>query len=292
MRFWQGVAFLETEALLDVARASDRCGYDAVAVSDHIFYPQEYSAPYPYTDTGAPYWNETTPWPDPWVMIGAMAAVTSRIHFTTNVYVAPARDLFTVAKVVSSAAVISGGRVTLGAAPGWCEDEFRQMGQDFATRGKRLNEMIGVLRELWAGGMVSHHGEYFDFEPLSISPVPPGPIPIYIGGDTDAALRRAVRYGDGWIGNAYKPEDADAMLARLDKHFEDAGRSRDGFEVALAIIDRPSVDLYRRYEDKGVTAMMSAPWMMAGHTSQDFGSPLEAKIAAIEKFADKIISKM
>jgi probable F420-dependent oxidoreductase len=290
VKFWQGVAFLDTDQLLEVAKASDTFGFDSVTISDHVFTPEQRSAPYPYTPTGEPFWNAETPWPDPWVTIGAMAAVTQRVRFTTNIYIAPVRDVFTVAKLVSTAAVLSGGRVGLGTAPGWCEDEFRQMGQDFASRGKRLDEMIGVLRALWAGGMVEHHGTYYEFDRLSISPTPPGPIPIYIGGDTDFALRRAARHGDGWIGNAYTPEQADAVLERLFKHLSDAGRDPAGFEVALALIAKPGVDLYRSYADKGVTAMVTAPWMGADHRSQDFGSPLAAKIAAIERFADRIIS--
>ncbi|MFC7644316.1 LLM class flavin-dependent oxidoreductase [Streptosporangium lutulentum] len=107
--------------------------------------------------------------------IGAMAAVTSTLRFAPNVYVAPARDLFTVAKQVSTAAVLSGDRVTFGVGVGWCKEEFVQTGQDFHTRGRRLDEMIPALRELWAGGSVEHHGTYFEYGPLSISPSPPNP---------------------------------------------------------------------------------------------------------------------
>lgn len=291
MQFWQGVAFLETEQLLDVARASERCGYDVVTVSDHVFYPAVYKAPYPYTPTGVPYWDASTPWPDAWVSIGAMAAVTTTLRFTTNVYIAPVRDLFTVAKLVSTAAVLSGGRVALGAAPGWCEDEFEQMGQDFASRGRRLEEMITALRLLWAGGMVTHHGTHYDFGPLTIAPTPPQRVPIYVGGDTEAALRRATRHGDGWVGNAYTPADADAVLDRLDRHLGAAGRDRDGFEVALALIARPSPELYRRFEDRGVTALVCAPWMGADHTARGT-SPVEIKVAAIERFAERVVAKM
>ncbi|MFD0855660.1 TIGR03619 family F420-dependent LLM class oxidoreductase, partial [Actinomadura adrarensis] len=192
MEFWVGASFAETREYVPMAQAADRLGYAAIALSDHFFYT-DYKASYPYSDKGGPPYKPGTHWPDVWVTVGAMAAVTERVRFASNVYIAPARDLFTVAKSVSTAAVLSGDRTILGLGVGWCEDEFVQTGQDFRTRGKRLDEMIPVLQELWKGGTVEHHGTFFDFDPLSIAPVPAKPIPLYFGGDSDAALRRTAR---------------------------------------------------------------------------------------------------
>jgi probable F420-dependent oxidoreductase len=292
VEFWQAVAFLETDQLVPVARAADELGFHSITLSDHVFYPEPMRSAYPYTADGAPIWSPTTPFPDPWVMIGAMAAVTSRLRFTTNIYVAPARDLFTVAKLVSTAAVVSGGRVSLGAGAGWCQDEFDQTGQDFATRGARLEEMVHALRALWRGGPVEHHGRYFDFGPLRIAPVPDDPVPIYLGGDSAPALRRAARVADGWIGNAYASADAVAMLARLDAELAAAGRTGEPFHKVLALYDPPSPDLYRRFEDLGLSALICAPWMVADVDVGSFTSPLAAKLAAMERFADEVIDKM
>lgn len=292
MEFWQAVAFLDTDQLLPLAEAAERCDFDAITVSDHIFFPSDLGSRYPYTPDGTPFWSPDTPWPDPWVLIGAMAARTSRLRFTTNIYVAPARDLFTVAKLVSTAAVVSRGRVALGAGAGWCKDEFDQVGQDFASRGTRLDEMIEALRGLWAGGMTEYHGRHYDFEPLQISPVPDEPVPVYIGGDTKAALRRAARVGDGWIGNVYGSGEADAVLDRLDDALRAEGRERDKFQVAIALYEAPHPDLYRRFEDRGVTALVCAPWMAATGAGGGFASPLDAKVAAMERFAEDVIAKM
>ncbi len=284
MKFLQAVAFLETDQALAIARASEEMGFDGIAVSDHMFFAREYRAKYPYTADGAPFWKPETHWPDPWVLIGAMAAVTTRLRFTTNVYVAPARDLFTVAKAVSTAAVLSGGRVSLGAGPGWCEDEFLQTGQDFATRGKRLDEMVVALRALWAGGMVEHHGTYYDFDPVQLSPTPPGPIPILIGGDTDVALRRAARVGDGWVGNAYDEDTAAVLVERLRSERKAAGREDADFDLILSLKARPTPELFRRFEDLGVTSVITAPWMAAKEPT------LGARLAAMEAFAAKVLS--
>ena len=281
MRFWGAAAFLPTDELLALAQVCDRVGLHGLTVSDHVFTPTVRRSKYPYTRTGEPFWSADTPWPDPWVLIGALSAVTSRLRFTTNVYVAPARDLFTVAKLVSTAAVVSGGRVALGAAAGWCEEEFEQLGQSFSNRGRRLDEMIVALRSLWGGGPVEHHGDHYDFDELQIAPVPAEPTPIYVGGDSPAALRRAARLGDGWIGNAYRPEEAEAMVADLHGALADAGRSPDRFEVILALKAMPDHDLHRRMEDLGVTGLLCAPWAMA--------STPEERVDATEQFASEFV---
>jgi alkanesulfonate monooxygenase SsuD/methylene tetrahydromethanopterin reductase-like flavin-dependent oxidoreductase (luciferase family) len=224
------------------------------------------------------------------VLISAMAAVTTRLKFSTNVYIAPGRDLFTVAKLVSSAAVISNGRVSLGTAAGWCQEEFELAGQDYHNRGKRLNEMIEALRLLWQGGFQEYHGTYYDFDPLQIAPVPDNPIPIYLGGDSEPALKRAAKYGDGWIGNAYSVEDADAVLDRLGGHLKANGRTFDGFETVMALYVEPTPDILRRFEDRGVTALMCAPWMVADTSLGNFTSTVKDKTDAMEAFAEKVIS--
>src|SRR5690606_26236282 len=135
-----------------------------------IFYPRERASRYPYSpyEAGRPIWDAETPWPDAWVTIGAMIGATTRLNFGTSIHIAPARDVFTVAKQVGTAAVLSGNRVNLGLGAGWMKEEFDQTGQSFTNRGKRLDEMIAALRALWQGGWVEHHGTYYDFGPLMI----------------------------------------------------------------------------------------------------------------------------
>ncbi len=296
MRFHQGVAFMETDQLLELCKASDSMGYAGMYVSDHLFYPKNLRSPYiysPYED-GSPIWSPEANWPDSWCLISAMAAVTTNLHFTTGVYIAPARDLFTVAKAVGTAAYISHDRVHLGVGVGWCREEFEATGQDFSNRGRRLDDMIPALRSLWAGGWVEHHGPYYDFEPLQMNPSPAAPIPIYGGGHSRPAMRRAARLCDGWLAaSAYTPDEAWHHLGRLKEHLRAAGRDMDGFTVYMAIKALPDLDLYRRLEEAGVTDMICAPWMMAEMSERrDYTSPLEAKIRATEQFAVDVISKM
>ncbi|WP_214322405.1 TIGR03619 family F420-dependent LLM class oxidoreductase [Nonomuraea sediminis] len=280
MKFWLGASFTDTGEFLELARAAERCGFDTLTLSDHLFYA-DFRTPYPYSKSGRPRWDASTHWPDVWVTIGAMSAVTTTLRFAPNVYIAPARDLFTVAKQVSTAAVLSGDRVTFGVGVGWCEEEFEGTGQDFHTRGKRLDAMIPQLRSLWSGSEVSLP----DLPPLSICPTPSHPIPVYVGGDSPAALRRATRMGDGWIGNRiYTEEQLDEVLAHLPR--------RDGFEIIAPLAVMPDADTYRRFADKGVTGTMAAPWWLATEQEKATHDPLSLKIATMERFAEEIIAKM
>jgi alkanesulfonate monooxygenase SsuD/methylene tetrahydromethanopterin reductase-like flavin-dependent oxidoreductase (luciferase family) len=142
MQFWSGTPFMKTAEIIAVARMFDDAGYDGLICSAHLIYPRELSSPYPDSSTGRPGWPPETAWPDSWVLTGAMAAVTKRLRFSNAVYVAPARPLIEVAKQVATASVLSEGRVSLGVGVGWMREEYQLMGQDFDTRGKRLNEMI------------------------------------------------------------------------------------------------------------------------------------------------------
>jgi len=157
---------------LPLAKAADEHGYGFVATSDHVVNHETLSVDYPYTDDGARRWEPFTEWADPWVAIGAMAAVTERVRFVTNVFVLPMRNPFAVAKAVGTAAVLSGNRVVLGVGMGWNADEFALLEQPFRARGRRADEMLEVLAELWAGGWVEHHGEFYDFDRLEMSPAP------------------------------------------------------------------------------------------------------------------------
>ncbi|WP_348983354.1 LLM class flavin-dependent oxidoreductase [Rhodococcus sp. DMU1] len=146
---------MNTAEMPAVAKMLDEAGFHGVLVSDHQIYPRELSAPYPATEDGKLFWHPDTEWPDAWVLIGAMAAVTENLRFGNNVYIAPSRPLLQVAKQVATAAALSEGRVSIGVSAGWMREEFELQAQQFENRGRRLNEMIEALRALWKGGWVS-----------------------------------------------------------------------------------------------------------------------------------------
>lgn len=288
MQFWCGTPFMKTTESLAVARMVDEAGYDGMICADHLIYPRELRSPYP-SPTGKPGWEPDTAWPDTWVLIGAMAAVTTQLRFSNAVYVAPARPLIEVAKQVATAASISEGRVSLGVGIGWMREEYELLGQEFGNRGKRLDEMIPALRALWQGGWVSWSGQHYRVPEMMIEPHPPRPVPILCGGESDAALRRAAALCDGWIGTAYTLDGAAAYVTKLDALRREFGRADQPFEIMLALIDPPSPELYKRAQDIGITAVMCAPWMTDPEVAA--GVDVERYRPPIEKFAETVVAE-
>ena len=287
MKFVISLAFGDPTHILDIARVADECGFEAIAVSDHVVHPENIQTPYPYTLDGKPRWDAPAPWPDPWVTIGAMAAVTQRLRFLTNIFVLPMRNPFSVAKAVGTAQVLSGGRVALGIGVGWMKDEFLLMEQDFHTRGRRTDEMVEVLRKLWRGGMVEHHGEFYDFDPLQMSPAPTQPIPLYFGGLSDAALRRVGRTGDGWISDLHSSDEIRELIGKIRQQRENAGRADAPLDVIASVSDAADVDAYRRLGDAGVTHINTLPWIFYQGATES----LQEKLDGLRQFADEVLAK-
>jgi len=294
VKFVVPAAYCPATELCDLARACEEAGFEAVGVADHLVHPEHIATPYPYTADGQPRWAPFTPWPDPFVAIGAMAAVTERLRFLTTVYVAPLRSPVQVAKTVATAAAISGDRVSLGVGVGWMREEFDIMGQSFANRGRRLDEMLVVLRKLWeSDGYVSHEGEFYEFPSLEMSPRPATPVPVLVGGVSPRALRRAAEHGDGWISEVHETADLARHVASLRALRADGPRHEQPFDVVAAAADAYTLDGYRRLEDVGVTHAMAVPWLIFRGQGRAAAEPdARAKRAGIERFGEEIIAHL
>jgi probable F420-dependent oxidoreductase len=288
MKFCIPTAFMDPLHLPPLARAAEESGIHSFAISDHVVHPEKISSRYPYAETGERYWDAATPWPDPWVTIGALAAITTRLRFFTNVFILPARNPFLVAKDVGTAAVLSNNRVALGVGVGWMSEEFELLGQSFAGRGRRTDEAIEILRMLWSGGPVEYHGQCFSFDRTSMSPVPTARIPIYGGGLSKAAFRRAARLLDGWIAVVHSSDEIRAMIGDLRRLREDHGRADQPFEIIGTATDAFGLDGYRRLEDLGVTAVFTLPWLFYGADP----TSVDEKCDAVRRFGDEVISRM
>jgi len=288
LKFVCSLAFTPPDQLLALARAADAAGFDSVAVSDHLVHPRKIATPYPYTADGAPRWQPFTAWPDPWVAIGAMAAVTTRVRFLTAVFVLPLRNPFLVAKAVGTAAVLSGGRVTLGVGAGWMREEFALLEQRFEARGRRMDEMIELLRALWAGGWVERRGEFYSFDALEMSPAPAEPVPIWVGGVSEPALRRAATRGDGWISDLHTLEEVRGIAVRLGALRADSERAGRPFALVAALKDAFGLDGYRRAADAGVTHLQTMPWVFRPGA----GDSLEGKCDAIRRFGEEVVAPL
>ncbi|NQZ98879.1 MAG: LLM class F420-dependent oxidoreductase [Myxococcales bacterium] len=288
MKFTIAASFLPPVQLRDIAVAADACGWTAMSFSDHVVHPETLDTPYPYTEDGSRRWEAFTDWPDPWVTIGALSSVTSRLRFNTNVFVLPMRNVFMAAKAVSTAAVLSGDRVTLTVGVGWSNVEFDLVGQDFRTRGKRTDEMIEVMRKLWTGEMVEHQGRFFDFDRLEMNPAPRARIPIWVGGISDPALRRAARLGDGWLTDLQTTAEIAERIDTLNGYRRECGRENEPFDIMATPSDAYDLDGYKRVEDLGVTHLMTMPWMLYHGDTQK----LDERIDGVRRFADDVIAKL
>lgn len=283
MRFSISTAFQPVDHLPHLARAADELGYHSMAMPDHVVDLEELATPYPYTADGARRWDSDADWPDPWVLIGALSAVTTRLRFFTSVYVPAIRSPFQVAKSVGTAAVLSGNRVSLGVGIGWCREEFELLGQDFTTRGRRTDEALALMTLLWQPGWTEFEGEFYTAPRLAMEPTPTARIPVLIGGLSEIAFRRAARH-DGWVGDIYPTDEAIALAGRLADVRRAAGADGD-FSVITALSDAFLPEHFARAEVGGVTDCWTMPW--AYYHGLD--ASLEQKLDSMERFARDVL---
>ena len=259
MKFYVSSAFLEASEIVEIARAADELGYEGMAIPDHVVNLETLKTPYPYTEDGERRWPPFTDWLDPWVLVGSLAQVTSRLKFVTTVYIPAMRDPYSAAKAIGTAACLSGGRVELGIGVGWCEEEFDLLGQQFAKRGKRTDEMLELMKQLWQPGWTSFDGEFYRTPRLEMMPTPPR-IPIYAGGLSDFALRRAAR-NDGWIGDLITLDQALASVDRVRELRAEKGLTMDGFRVLTPLMDAFTIEHFERATAGGIDSVVTMPWM-------------------------------
>lgn len=285
MKFWQAITWAETEQLPAIARFAEELGYHGLMGGDHAVYPESIAPDYPYSENGLPPMQPDDEYPEQHVLFASLAAVTERLRFTTGVYVLPVRNPHEVARATATLAILSGGRFVLGVGVGWMKEEFDIYGVDYHRRGRITDEMIEVLQKLWTGDMVEHHGEHFDFPRVQLSPAPAEPPSVYIGGASEAALRRAARVGDGYIGAGTAPEEVPRLLGRLQALRDEHGRGDRPFEAMLGLTAEPSLGLFERMAEQGLESTVAPPFAyVLGKRSS-----LDDKKRAMETFAETII---
>ncbi len=223
-----GVVFPHVEfgtdpvAVRDYAQTVEALGFSHVGADDHVIGPN------PERPGGWTGWvTNKTPFYEPLVLFGFMAAVTRTLRFNTWVLLLPERQTVLVAKQAATLDVLSGGRLRLGVGLGWNEYEYLALGSEMRTRATRVEEQVQLLRQLWTQASVSFHGHWHTIPDAGFSPLPvQRPIPLWFGGQSEAALRRVARLGDGWMPLYTSAKEADPGLALLGRCLAEAGRSR------------------------------------------------------------------
>jgi len=298
MKFWLSlVAVRETEQLPELARFAEDLGFHGLMVGDHLIWPADIKTPYPYSADGKIFVPPDTPWPDPWVLFAHLGALTERLHFASNIYLAALRDPLTVAKSVATAAVLTQGRVVCGVSAGWLEEEYQAAGVNFEERGRRLDEILVAMRELLSGQIVRHDGPLFRFHGI-MRPAPAQPVRIWCGGGAAPAMRRAARQ-DGWLPLPMTVAQADTALAAIRIMRRDAGRAQEGFEVGLPLAEPVTQQAVDAVQELGVhDLVVIAPWLPSPWdvtswlTAGEDMARLAVKKRALERYAEAVLRKV
>ena len=255
-----GVVFPQTEfgndplAIRDYAQAVEGLGYHHLLIYDHVLGASTTNRPHwsgPYTSK--------TPFHEPFVLFGFLAAATWQLQLVTGVIILPQRQTALVAKQAAEVDVLSNGRLRLGVGLGWNEVEYQALNENFRTRGARLEEQVTLLRALWREPVITLRGRYHQVEEAGINPLPiQRPIPIWFGGHAEPMLKRTARLADGWFPLRAPDEEARAMVERLHGYAREAGRDPAalGIEASLNVRDG----------DAGVWTARATGWRALGAT--------------------------
>lgn len=233
-----GVVYPQTEyssdpqAVVDYAQTVEELGYTHILAFDHVLganpdRPGGWNGPYTYKHTFL----------EPFILFAFMAPVTRSLEFATGVIILPQRQTALAAKQAATLDILCSGRLRLGVGLGWNQVEYESLGQDFHTRGKRLEEQVSLMRELWTKPLITFEGRWDRIPDAGLNPLPAQrPIPIWFGGTVNEALKRAARLGDGWMTNYRKPDDARVSLDLIHRYLEEYGRSPKNFGIEARLL--------------------------------------------------------
>jgi probable F420-dependent oxidoreductase len=249
--------FSTPELLATVGREAEERGFATLWVGEHVVLFEEYASSYPYADDGKIPAPPGSGLLEPLNTLTFLAAHTTRIRLGTAMVLLPQRNPVYTAKEVATLDWLSGGRVDFGVGVGWLEEEFRAVGVPWPRRGRRTDEYLEVLHTLWTDDTSQFDGEFYTLDPCQMFPKPvQSPVPIHIGGESDAALARVARAGRGWHTFNRTPEDLPEPLARLDVLLGEAGRTRSEVTVTVCPYFQPlDADVTARYAEAGADAV-------------------------------------
>jgi probable F420-dependent oxidoreductase len=254
-----GIGAGADRAVIDaVASTADDCGFANLWVGEHVVMVDRSASRYPYSDDGVIAVPAQADWLDPMIALCFAAAASSRISVATGVLLLPEHNPLVVAKQAASLDRLSGGRLTLGVGVGWSREEFAALGVPFEHRGSRTAEYVAAMRTLWRDDVASYDGNFVAFDAIRVNPKPlrDRRIPIVVGGNSDAALRRVVAWGDGWYGfNLDGPAAVRDRVNRLDQLCAESGRDRAGLRVSVALLN-PSIGDIEALAECGVDELV------------------------------------
>jgi len=254
------LGMLHPAAFEPVAALADRLGFESLWLPEHLVFPVDMMGS-PFPGSEHPPVPPETPLYDAFGMLSYLAARTTRIRLGTNVYLLGLRHPFVAARAIQTLDLVSRGRAEIGVGAGWLRSEWTAAGLDPRTRGRRLDEAIGICKRLFTEETIEHRGEFFEFPAVKFEPKPtqaPHP-PIHVGGESDAALQRAARIGDGWLGLDHDLTSVAVPIRRLQHFRREFGVEERPFEFIVGGQVERREDL-ARWEEAGVTRLIAHPW--------------------------------
>ena len=284
-----GLAFassigIDGGAALEICRCAESAGFESVWGGEHVVLPDSIASRYPYSPDGKIPAEPDTPILDPLIWLAFVAAAAPSLRLGTCILIVPQRNPLVLAKELATLDKLTGGKVELGLGVGWLQEEFEALGVPWERRGARNDEYIAAMRALWAGPHAEFHGEFVDFAPATCSPRPVnGSIPVHVGGDTPAAIRRAVRIADGFFPGEGDSERLGELLARLRGAAEQAGRDPGSIEIS-AIFGVQMADPVGGVEQMaalGVSRIMVPAFLFAGDGGLDRLSEFGERVAPV-----------
>mgnify|MGYP001821421849 FL=1 len=286
MRFSYQIGMCEPDHYLALARAAEQAGFDGIAVSDSICYPQQASSKYPYNKDGSREFLESVPFVESLISVAAMAAVTEKIRFATFVYKLAVRQAPVVAKQVQGIQVLSGNRFDFGVGISPWEEDFAVCNVPWEKRGKRFDEQIDILRGLESGEFFGYAGEMHDMPANKMNPVPSEPTSLLIGGHAEPALKRAARTGDGWMCAGADMQQLGAYIGRINQLRQEYGTADRPFRVFTTGQDAFTREGIEQLENLGVTDVVIA---FRDVYAMEPDKPLDEKIAMLNWYAGEFI---
>ena len=289
MRFCYAESMTDPSFYAPLARAAEEAGYDSMIIPDSVCYPEHSHSVYPFNPDGTREFLEDKPFLEPFSLIPALGAVTTRLRFITFVLKLPVRHPVLVAKQVTSTAVLTGNRLALGVGTSPWREDYEVLGVPWQRRGQRMDEALAIVRGLIAGGYFEFHGQIFDIPAIKLAPVPTEPVPVLVGGHGEAALRRAAVSGDGWLHGGGKPADLPGLLRRLAELRREHGTDGRPFETIVISPDAYSPDGIATLAGQGVTEVIVG-FRWPYHVGPDTEA-LQPKLDALRRYADDVIAR-
>jgi probable F420-dependent oxidoreductase len=284
-------------ALIDFAQHAEQLGFHSGWVSDHVAWPHDIASRYPYSDDGSFAPPPDMPWLDPLGTLFFVAACTERLRLGTTVLILGYRPPVLTAKAVASLDHLSEGRVVLGVGVGWMREEFEILGMPFDHRGKRADEQLALFRSFFTDAAPSFHGEFYDVPQVGFEPKPPARhVPIWVGGDSEAAYRRVATFGDGFHAAFQSLDDVRAGWGRVRELVAESGRDRADVRLSIRLYLDPEGAMPAAKSIAGTPAQMVdtvGQWRDIGvdHILLDPVAPggLDGRRAAIERFMVDVV---